>query len=181
MLRLSLPLALVLAGPAAGHTGHLDTGHFVSGLLHPVLGSDHVLAMLAVGLWAALTGGRAVVAYPLAFMAAMLAGGLLGAGAAGPAAVEPAILASVVVVGAVVALALRAPMPAALALLAPCGIAHGYAHGLEGPGGAGYAAGFLLTTAALHLAGIALGRIGPHVARLGGATVALSGVALALA
>jgi urease accessory protein len=140
--------------------------------------------MLAVGLCAALAGGRALLAWPAAFVAAMLAGGLIGAGGAPLPVVEPAIQASVVVIGAVAALALRVPMPVALAGLAVFGLAHGHAHGVEGPGGAAYAAGFLIATVALHAAGIALALLAARtgrstLARGAGGAAALAGLALA--
>jgi len=180
----TLPLALsVLLIPviAMAHPGHDETSGFVSGLSHPLFGPDHLLAMVAVGLWAALTGGRALWAYPAAFMAAMLAGGLAGAGAAGLPVVEPVILASVVVIGAAAALALRVSLWAALPALALFGLAHGHAHGVEGPGGAEYALGFVIATGALHGAGIGLARVGLTAGRVLGGGVALAGVVLAVA
>jgi urease accessory protein len=180
----ALPLALlILLAPsmALAHTGHADGPGFLMGLAHPVLGPDHLLAMVVVGLWAAMTGGRAPVTYPAAFLVAMLAGGLLGAGGAAMAAVEPVILASVVVLGAAAALTLRVGLWAAVPALALFGMAHGHAHGVEGPGGADYALGFVLATAALHGAGNALGRLGPAAGRVLGGGVALAGVALAVA
>lgn len=178
-----LPLAALLAawpGLALAHVGHGDEGHFIAGLGHPLIGPDHLLAMLAVGLWAALAGGRALWAMPLAFLAGMLAGGIVGAGGAALPVVEPAILASVVVTGAVSALALAVPLGAAVPVLAVFGLAHGHAHGLEGPGGGGYAAGFLIATAGLHLAGLAAGRLGLRLARVLGGAIAFGGATLAM-
>ena len=192
----SIPASLLLASvllapfmlassPAMAHPHH-DHGAdgFAAGLAHPLLGLDHLLAMLAVGLWAALAGGRAVWAAPAAFLGAMLASGLVGFGGAEIAAVEHVILASVIVLGLGIALALRVPLLPALALLAVFGAAHGYAHGLEGTGQPAYVAGFLLATAALHGAGIGLGLVlqgrGVVLTRALGAVVALGGVALAL-
>lgn len=180
----ALPLALmILLAPslALAHPGHDDVSGLVAGLAHPVFGPDHLLAMVAVGLWAALTGGRALLAYPAAFLVAMLAGGVVGAGATGLPVIEPAILASVIVIGAAAALALRVSPWAALPALGLFGLAHGFAHGVEGPGGASYALGFLIATAALHGAGIALTRLGLNAARVLGAGVAVAGVALAVA
>lgn len=183
------PLALLMAlvpVAAAAHPGHAEGVGLFAGLAHPLSGPDHLLAMLAVGLWAALAGGRALWAYPATFVAAMLAGGLLGAGGAALAVIEPAILASVILLGAAAALTLRVPLGVAVAALAVFGVAHGYAHGLEGPGGAAYAAGFVLATAALHGAGIVAGLAVVRLQRLligraAGFGVALAGVALALA
>lgn len=171
---------------AAAHPGHgAEGGTFLHGLLHPLTGPDHLLAMLAVGLWAALAGGRAAWRLPVGFVAALLAGFGLGSAGLPLPAVEPVILASVIVIGAVVALAVRPPLGVALAMVALFGLAHGHAHGTEGPaaGLAAYAAGFTLATAGLHAAGYTLGRgLGragrPVLARaLGGAT-ALAGVGL---
>lgn len=156
------PLALLLMLPAAAwahphpHAAFHGTG-FVDGLMHPLSGADHLAAMVAVGLWAALTGGRALWAYPMAFVAAMVLAGLAGAGQAPLPVVEPVILASVIVIGAAAALALRLPMAAAFAALALFGAAHGYAHGVEGPTVMGYPAGFMLATLGLHVTGLAIG------------------------
>lgn len=188
MIRRSLALAaLAAAVPAAAfaHAGGGSGGGLAAGLAHPVGGADHLLAMVAVGLWAAQAGGRAAWAAPLAFVLALAAGaGLALAGWPVPA-VEPLILASVVVLGAAVALALRPALAAALPAVALFGLAHGAAHGLEAPvsGLAGYGLGFVLATAALHAFGFALGRLlagGVLLRGLGGATAA-AGVALAVA
>ena len=157
-----IPLAAAFLMPAAAwahphpHAHTHGTG-FVDGLLHPLMGADHLAAMFAVGLWAALAAGRALWAYPLAFVAAMAFAALAGAGQAPLPGVEPVILASVIVVGAAAALALRVPMAAALPALALFGAAHGYAHGVEGPAVAGYPVGFLLATLGLHAAGLGIG------------------------
>ncbi len=178
-MRLPITLiAFLIPAAALAHTGQGHGSGFASGLSHPLIGLDHLLAMIAVGLWAALSGGRALIAYPVAFVAAMLAGGLIGVGGVGLPVVEPAILASVMVLGALVALATRAPMAASLAGLMLFGLAHGYAHGIEGPGGAFYALGFVIATAALHGLGIALARLGMPTTRALGGAVAVAGVAL---
>ncbi|WP_333828554.1 HupE/UreJ family protein [Pararhodobacter sp.] len=178
-MRRLLPLLLLLPTPLMAHPGHGPEGGFTQGILHPLLGPDHLLAMLAVGLWAVISGGRALYVYPLTFMAAMLAGGLLGAQGMAFALTEHTILASVIITGAAAGIALKAPLWAAALALAVFGAAHGVAHGLEGPGSAAYAAGFVLATGALHLAGIGLGAFGLRAARIMGAGVALAGVALA--
>ena len=156
---------LLLPAAALAHPGHSVTdGAFAGGLLHPLTGLDHLLAMVAVGLWAALCGGRALWALP---------------------AVEPVILASVIVLGALVALAARLPVVAAAALVALFGLAHGHAHGTEGPaaGLVAYVAGFGLATAGLHAAGLGLGLAFAQArhataARVMGGAAALTGVAL---
>jgi len=181
-----LPLIVLPMLPAAAfaHPGHI--GHaapFAEGWAHPLGGTDHVLAMVAVGLWAAMAADRrGIWALPLAFVAAMLAGGALGAAGLPLPAVEPMILASSVVLGLAAALALRPSLALALPAVAVFGVMHGHAHGAEGPaaGLPAYAAGFVLATAALHLAGIGLGRLGPGVARFLGGATALAGAALAV-
>ena len=186
-----IPIALLLMLPAAAwahphpHAHFHGTG-FVDGLLHPLFGVDHLAAMVAVGLWAALTGGRALWAFPLAFVAAMALAGLAGAGQAPMPGVEPVILASVIVIGAAAALALRLPMGAALAALALFGAAHGYAHGVEGPAVAGYPAGFVLATLGLHAAGLAIGLLAmsahrPVITRSVAAVTAIAGTWMTLA
>jgi urease accessory protein len=190
MNRRALAVLLSLL-PTAGlaHTGiGAHGGAFASGLLHPLLGPDHLLTMVAVGLFAAMTGGRARWAYPVSFVAAMVIGGLLGFEGAALPVIEPTILASVVVLGAAIAFALRPPLPLACAVIAILGLAHGCAHGLEGPelGGLTYAAGFLLATSALHLLGLGLGYLAgspgrPAFARALGGAACATGVALFLA
>lgn len=180
----ALPLSatlILLPAAAMAHTGHGAHGApFLSGLAHPVLGPDHLLTMIAVGLFAAMAGGRAVWACPVTFLAAMIAGGLLGFDGAALPVVEPTILASVVILGLAVAFALRPPLPVACAAIAAFGLAHGYAHGLEGPalGGLSYALGFGLATAALHGLGLALG-FGAAAASRPGVTRALGGLTCA--
>jgi urease accessory protein len=190
MPRQLLPTLLALLAPTAAlaHTGIGAHGApFASGLLHPLLGPDHLLAMVAVGLFAAMAGGRAVWAFPASFVGAMLVGGFLGTRGAALPIVEPAILASVIVLGAAIAFALRPPLPLACAVIALFGLAHGYAHGLEGPalGGLAYAAGFVVATVALHAAGLALGVTAgrldrPAVGRALGGLACVAGAVLVL-
>ncbi|MBD9525897.1 HupE/UreJ family protein [Paracoccus sp. PAR01] len=176
-----LPLLLMPTAALAHPGAHGHSAPFTEGWTHPLGGTDHVLAMVAVGLWAA-TGSdrRGVWALPLAFVAAMLAGGAMGAAGIGLPAVEPMILASSILLGLAVALALRPSLGFALPVVALFGLFHGHAHGAEGPatGMLAYAAGFALATGGLHLAGIGLGRLGG--ARVLGAATAAAGVALAV-
>ena len=191
----SLPYRLTLALPMAGlilmipklafaHVGLHDGQGFGAGFGHPVGGADHVLAMVTVGLWAALSGGRAAWAMPAMFLAAMLVGGVLGAEGVPLPGVEPMILASIIGLGAAAGLAWRPPLAIALAGIAVFGLAHGYAHGAEGSAEFGYAAGFLLSTALLHLVGLAAGfgliRAGQSAAaRAAGGGAAVAGLVLA--
>lgn len=180
---LALPLAL-LATPAFAHIGVHDTATFTDGAAHPMTGLDHIAVMVAVGLWAALKGGKALFAWPLAFIGAMIIGSLIGPEVGLPF-VEPAILASVVAIGLLVALAVDVPLWLGAVVIATFAVFHGSAHGAEaGVNNVDYIAGFACTTAALHLAGIGIGfglqslHQRPLV-RVAGAACALVGIALA--
>ncbi|NPD16741.1 HupE/UreJ family protein [Xinfangfangia sp. D13-10-4-6] len=186
MKRLALAAAaMTLPGAAFAHPGHTETSGLASGFLHPVTGPDHLLAMLAVGLIAALCGGRMLWALPVTFVGAMLAGA--GPGLAGLAlpGVEIWILGSVIVLGLLAAIPSTAlPHSLLLAGTALFGLFHGYAHGAEAPTTGsltGYLIGFTLATAALHGIGIMLGqRVSAKIARSAGAAIALAGAGLAL-
>lgn len=181
MLKKFVAAAMLLPTAALAHPGHVEGSPFAAGLSHPLGGLDHLLAMVAVGLWAASIGGRAIWALPLTFVVAMIAGGALGAAHVALPLVEPMILASSIMIGAAIALALRPGLAATLPVVALFGVMHGHAHGVEGPaqGLLAYAVGFAVATAGLHLAGIALGRL-PLVRWLGAATAA-AGLMLAVA
>jgi urease accessory protein len=185
MKRLSIALLpAMFATPALAHTGSEAGSALTAGLLHPLTGADHVLAMIAVGLWAAGLGGRAVLAVPAAFVAAMLGGFMLALAGTWLPGVEPMILASVVVLGVAVAAALRPSPIAAAALVGGFALFHGHAHGAEmaGAGALAFGAGFAIATAALHAAGIGLGLslLRGVPARLVGAGTALAGAALTI-
>jgi urease accessory protein len=170
------------AGTAAAHPGHAAAG-FAGGLAHPFMGLDHLLAMVAVGLWAAQQGGRALWAVPAAFVAAMIAGGVLAwVGLALPH-VETGIAVSVLGLGLLIVTQRRAPPAAGMAIAAVFALFHGYAHGLEMPQIASpvpYAAGFVMATLGLHAAGIAAARLGGRATRLAGLGIAASGLAMVL-
>jgi urease accessory protein len=180
----TLALAAAFATPlACAHTGHGVVGA-ASGFAHPFAGLDHLLAMLAIGAWAAQQPGRARWAIPLAFVAAMAAGTLAGFAGYSLPAVEPMIAASVVALGLVVAAAVRAPVSAGVAVAALFALFHGHAHGMEAAGQplAAYLAGMILATALLHAAGYAGGlAVRATALRWAGAAVAAGGVALAIA
>ncbi|TSE31038.1 HupE / UreJ protein [Tepidimonas thermarum] len=148
-----------LAGAAQAHTGH-GTSSFMEGLVHP-FGADHLLAMVAVGVWSvsALPQGKAWQG-PATFMLALVISAALGAAGVTVPYLEHAISLSVVLFGLMLIVATR-PAPAAigLGLIAAASSLHGLAHGSETPetGFAGYAVGFLLTTAALHIGGVGIG------------------------
>lgn len=182
-------LLIASSGAALAHTGHGDAGGFTLGLLHPLGGLDHVLAMVAVGLFATHLGRRALWLVPATFVAAMALGGALGMAGVALRFVETAIALSVVVFGIAVALRMSVPTLGAMALVGFFAIFHGHAHGAEMPvdaSGARYAAGFLLATALLHCAGILLGltiaRLGEfagrRTAQVAGGAMALAGVAI---
>lgn len=154
---LSLALALtVAASPALAHLDPAEHGSFLAGLSHPLLGLDHVLAMIGVGLWGAILGGRARWALPTSFVGSMVLGFVLALGGLGLPFVEPMVLASVLVLGGAVALMLRIPTAAAGIVCGLFGLFHGHAHGAElGAAGAlPFGAGFALSTAVLHAAGL---------------------------
>lgn len=177
-----LPVLLLLPAPALAHGLH-DQGTLIAGALHPVSGLDHVLAMVAVGLLSSQLAGRSLWLLPLTFVAAMLAGGMVGAADLPFPIVEPMILASILILGVLVALALPLPLPALVGMVTLFGAAHGWAHGAEGPatGLPLYALGFTAATAALHLAGIVIGRALPALVLRGlGAGTAAAGLTLAL-
>ena len=179
-------LLLAAAMPAYAHVGAGVTSSFTAGFGHPLSGLDHLTVMIAVGLWAAMKGGRAVWAWPLAFVGVLLAGGALGMLQVPMPFVEPAILASVVTLGLLVALAIDLPVSAGVAIIGLFALFHGHAHGTEVPenaGGLEYMAGFAVATALLHAVGIAaalgLGLRFRGLARAAGAGCAAVGVGLA--
>jgi urease accessory protein len=148
------------AAPAFAHTGVSAAHDLTHGSVHPLSGLDHVLAMVAVGLYAAQLGGRSLWLLPSAFVGTMVAGGLVGYAGVPVPMVEQGIGLSVITMGLLIALGLRLPALAATALVAAFALAHGHAHGSEGaelPSFLSYAAGFVAATALLHAAGIAAG------------------------
>jgi len=184
----TLAILLAAALPAAAHPGHGPMSGFAAGFQHPLSGLDHLLAMIAVGLWAGLHGGRREWLWPATFVSSMVAGGAIGMSAVMTIPAEPAILASVMVFGLATALSLRAPPVLGGVLIAVFGIAHGYAHGTEMPHtahGLDFAAGFTLATAMLHMmavmAAASLRRLRlDFVTRFAGMGIAIAGVGLVL-
>lgn len=190
----ALPALLLasVAVPALAHPGHpeaADTFGFVAGFSHPFGGFDHVMAMLAVGLWAiqqSTKQPRALWMLPASFVAAMAAGFALGLAGVALPGVEAGIALSVLLLGLIVAFAARPPLPAAMAVTALFALFHGHAHGTEiaEPSQAlVYAGGMLLATALLHGCGVAAARLAqranlPLLTRAAGAAVALAGVVI---
>lgn len=152
-------LALSASG-ASAHVGFGATHSFSQGLMHPFIGLDHILAMVAVGVFAAQLGGRALWLVPASFVLMMVVGGSLGMAQIEVPYVEAVIATSVIVLGLAIALNASMPTAAAMALAGFFAIFHGQAHGAEMPidaMSALYASGFVLGTAMLHLGGIGFG------------------------
>ena len=184
-LSLSAIPFLAAAMPAYAHVGIGTTSSFTAGFMHPLSGLDHMTVMIAVGLWAALKGGRAIWAWPAAFVGVLGGGAALGMAHVPVPFVEPGIFASVVALGLLVALAIDLPVSAGVAIIGLFALFHGHAHGAEVPenaGGLEYMAGFAVATALLHATGIAAGlSLGLRfrgLARVAGAACAAIGVGL---
>jgi urease accessory protein len=187
MNRIALIITLLFAAnPALAHVGVGSTASFAAGIAHPLSGLDHMTVMIAVGLWAALKGGRALWVWPAAFVGVMLIGGVLGMAHVPVPFVEPGILASVVALGLLVALAADLPVWLGAVVIGLFALFHGHAHGsevMETVSGVEYMAAFALATAGLHLLGIAfaLGFARAHlrsVVRVAGAVCVLIGAGL---
>jgi urease accessory protein len=180
---------LITAAAAEAHTGVGSTMGFIHGLGHPFSGLDHILAMVAVGLFAANLGGRALWLVPLSFVAMMAVGGALGVAGVDMPFVEIGIAASVIVLGLAVAMQWNLPVAGAMALVGFFSLFHGHAHGAEMPtdaSGLAYGVGFVLATAILHLIGIGLGlgigmlakATSKRTMQAGGAVMSLAGAAM---
>ena len=179
-------LLLMLVSPRVfAHSAEGLAGGFLSGLMHPVLGPDHVIAMVAVGLWGAFLGTPAIWLLPIVFPMVMAFGGALGVAGVPIPAVETGIAVSAIVLGAMVAFAVRPPIWVAAVIVGAFAIFHGHAHGTELPGSASplaYSLGFVIATGLLHLCGIAFGALthwpaGSIAVRAGGGLIALGGFA----
>lgn len=192
--RITILICAMGAGvaPALAHLNPDEHGSFLAGVSHPLSGIDHVLAMVAVGLWAALLGGRALWLVPAAFVGAMATGFAAALGGVHLPFVEPVVLASVVVIGLLAAMALKMPIWAGMAVVGFFSFFHGHAHGgeLGSAGVAFFGLGFALATALLHAGGIGVGlglgglfggQAGRAVTRLAGVLTALGGAWLVMA
>lgn len=185
---LTVLVLLTLGTPSIvlAHTGAGAGGGFVAGFFHPFSGADHILAMLAVGMWGAQLGNPALWVLPVAFPLMMTVGGVLGISGVPLPGLEVGIALSVIVLGTAIAFSWRPHLYVAMGIVAFFAIFHGYAHGAELPGQAGaieYSAGFVLATGLLHLTGIGIGfmhelRGGKIVLRVIGAAVGVAGVVL---
>lgn len=192
MKKIAIPLflAVIMLVVPQVILAHDDTtvirlGSFLAGFTHPVLGLDHFLAMLSVGIISAQIGGRAIWLVPLTFVVVMAAGGVVGLAGFGLTAIEAGIASSVLVLG--IAIAAEKSIPVAVGLLAVSlfAIFHGYAHGAEMPSMANpvrYALGFLSGTAVIHIIGVILGDIPTHydasktIFRVLGSAIAFVGI-----
>jgi urease accessory protein len=178
---------IVAAGPASAHTEAGVTGGLLSGFLHPLMGADHLVAMVAVGLWGAQLGRPGIWVLPICFPTVMAVGAVLGILGMPLPAPEMAVALSALVLGIAVALAVPAPFWAAAIVVGVFAIFHGYAHGRELPEASNalaYGVGFVVATGMLHGIGILIGtltrwRTGVYVVRaLGVAIAGLGGVFL---
>lgn len=183
--RAVVALGLALgATPASAHSGTGLAGGFLSGFAHPFTGADHMLAMISVGLWGAFLGRPLLFLLPMIFPAMMAFGAALGMANVPVPPVEIGIAVSVLVLGIMILLAARLPVPLACGIVAIFALFHGYAHGMELPSAAdpvGYSTGFVLATGLLHVFGIGLGMLrqapyGTVALRAGGGVIALTGV-----
>jgi urease accessory protein len=182
---LLLPFALTWTfASALAHSGGSVVGGFLGGVAHPLFGPDHIIAMVAVGLWGAFLGPPAIWLLPVVFPLVMAGGGMLGILGVPIPGVEIGIASSAVVLGLMVALAARPPLAVAAVLVGAFAIFHGHAHGAELPRGAdalAYSLGFVIATGLLHLCGIAFGLLarwptGRLAVRSAGSAIAIAGL-----
>jgi len=167
---------------AQAHIQKGEAAGFLTGVRHPISGLDHVLAMIAVGLWGAQLGAPAIWVLPLAFPMVMAFGGMLGLIGVPLRGIEYGIAASAILLGAAVLLQLRPPLVVAAALVGCFAVFHGYAHGTELPPGQNgllYSMGFVIATGSLHAVGIGIGTV--HRWKWGQAFVQAAGGAVAAA
>ena len=172
----------------SAHTGNDTASGFVSGFTHPFFGADHIVAMVAVGLWGAFLGAPAVWLLPVVFPSVMALGGALGVMGVPIPAIETGIALSGVVLGLMVLMAARPPLWVAAVMVGGFAIFHGHAHGTELPNSASpltYSMGFVISTGLLHLSGIALGLLtcwpwGRILVRAGGGAIAAVGLGFLL-
>ncbi|MBP1845361.1 urease accessory protein [Rhizobium petrolearium] len=189
--RLSLTAAIfaAAAAPALAHLDPVEHGSFMAGVSHPLFGVDHILVMVAVGLWAAQIArqdqsNKALWTVPSAFVGTMAVGFVLALAGVALPFVEPAILASVIALGLLVAMASHLPTVVGAVIVGLFALFHGHAHGgeLGSAGALQFGVGFVVATALLHVAGIALGlsisRFAPNLTRMLGGLTALAGLSL---
>jgi len=179
-----LAVVLFWTGNAFAHVQKGEAAGFLSGLKHPISGLDHVLAMVAVGLWGAQLGAPAIWLLPVAFPMVMAFGGMLGLMGVPLPGIEYGIAASAILLGAAVMFEIRPPLAVAAAIVGIFAIFHGHAHGTELPPGQSgllYSMGFVIATGCLHGVGITIGTVhrwgwGQKFLRLAGAVVVAGGM-----
>src|SRR5262245_2079630 len=185
-LRCLLALTFVfLASPALAHSENGVAIDFWGGFTHPIFGPDHVIAMVAVGLWGAFLGAPAIWLLPVVFPLVMAVAGALGVIGMPLPGVEIGIAVSAIILGSMVALAAKPPLWIAAVLVGAFAIFHGHAHGAELPVGAdavAFSMGFVVATGMLHVSGIAFGTLsqwpaGRIAVRVLGGIIALIGLA----
>ena len=184
LARTMVALAVLFAQPAFAHMQRGEAAGLLTGFMHPISGLDHVLAMVAVGLWGAQLGAPAIWVLPVAFPLVMAMGGMLGFIGVPIPGVEIGIAASAIMLGLAVMFEVRPPLVVAALLVGVFAIFHGYAHGTELPSGQSallYSLGFVVATGCLHAVGIGIGTMhrwswGQRVLRLAGAVITAGGL-----
>jgi urease accessory protein len=186
MVRMLFPLVLVaITTPALAHSENGVAIDFWGGFTHPIFGPDHVIAMVAVGLWGAFLGQPAIWLLPVVFPLVMAFGGALGVAGLPLPGVETGIAISAIMLGGMVAFAAKPPLWIAAVLVGAFAVFHGHAHGAELPIGAdavAFSMGFVVATGMLHLAGITFGGLshwpsGRVAVRAAGGVISLLGFA----
>jgi len=182
---------LLVPATALAHPGHatVAASGILAGFVHPFTGLDHILAMIAVGIWASQLGGRALWVVPAAFVGLMLLGGTLGMAGLGLPQIQAGILVSILVLGFLIAGAFKLPVGLAGLLVGVFALFHGSAHGSEMPlavSALGYSLGFALASISLHAGGLLTGILlrrfrADHINRLAGGAIVIGGLYLAIA
>ena len=178
---------LMCLGSSRVAWAHVEGGQaagFITGLQHPWSGLDHVLAMIAVGLWGAQLGSPAIWLLPIAFPMMMAMGAMMGLLGIPVPGVEIGIAISAIVLGTMILAEVRPKLAVAVAMVGIFAIFHGHAHGTELPAGQSgllYSIGFVIATGCLHAVGIALGLVngfpaGKLALRGAGSFIAVMGV-----
>ena len=189
-LLIALLSSLMISEPAFAHVSEEGLkGGFISGYIHPLLGWDHVAAMVAVGIWGAFLGSRAIWVLPIVFPFIMVIGGILGMVGVPVPFIVPGIALSSIIIGLAIAFKWRAPLWIASVIVGLFAIYHGYAHGQNLPAASNpiaFALGFVLGSGTLHLIGILFSLIerynwGVKALQLGGIIIALVGLAVLIA
>lgn len=180
----TLMWSMVAVAFAHGEGTHTHDAGLIAGLSHPFSGLDHLLAMVAVGLWAAQKGGRALWILPLTFVGMMAFGGALGVLGISLPGIEAGVVLSVMVLGLLVALQSRWALPLAGSMVGLFAMFHGVAHGVEMPNAASpwaYGLGMMAATAFLHASGVLAGmKLREIVLRITGALISVAGLSMAL-